>query len=245
MLYFNERLHKADHRGQLAVRGLALGAEIPVKIFGDGFGMWEGSFTADRAQVVITVPGGAVIEQQVLSARRFSPDEVKVRWQAYDPQGRETKSGQGRLGQRNRNRAGHRSRGRHLLAVGPSPRFGHHHQRTGRGLGDRPGRAARSGAGTRSRDRGPHPRCRHTATAGRRRSELRTGFAHGVSRPRHRPGRARSPDRHRWSVSARGSRCRALPRYHSRRGLRHLAPGTGSNPTMSASTSATLRWTPA
>jgi protocatechuate 3,4-dioxygenase beta subunit len=95
MLYFSERLHKADHRGQLAVRGLAHGVEIPVKIFGDGFGMWEGSFTADRAQVVITVPGGAVIEQQVLSARRFSPDEVKVRWQAYDPQGRETKSGQG------------------------------------------------------------------------------------------------------------------------------------------------------
>lgn len=95
MLYFNDRLHKADHRGQLAVRGLAHGAEVPVKIFGDGFGMWEGSFTADRAQVVITVPGGAVIEQQVLSARRFSPDEVKVRWQAYDSQGRETKSGKG------------------------------------------------------------------------------------------------------------------------------------------------------
>lgn len=95
MLYFHERLHKADHRGQLAVEGLAHGESVPVKIFGDGFGMWEGSFVADRAQVVIIVPGGAVIEQQVLSARRFSEDEVKVRWQAYDQQGRETSSGKG------------------------------------------------------------------------------------------------------------------------------------------------------
>jgi len=95
MLYFNERLHKADHRGQLLVQGLPLGATVPVKIFGEGFGMWEGSFTADRAQVVIIVPGGAVIEQQVLSARRFRPDDVKVRWQAYDSQGRETRSGKG------------------------------------------------------------------------------------------------------------------------------------------------------
>jgi len=95
MLYFNERLHVADHRGQLAVEGVAQGATIPVKIFGEGFGMWEGSFTADRAQVVIIVPGGAVIEQQVLSARRFTSDEVKVRWQAYDAQGRETRSGKG------------------------------------------------------------------------------------------------------------------------------------------------------
>lgn len=95
MLYFNDRLHKADHRGQLAVRGLAHGAEVPVKIFGEGFGMWEGTFTADRAQIVIIVPGGAVIEQQVLSARRFSQDDVKVRWQAYDSQGRETKAGKG------------------------------------------------------------------------------------------------------------------------------------------------------
>ncbi len=95
MLYFNDRLHKADHRGQLAVKGIAPGATIPVKIFGDGFGMWEGSFTADSAQVVIIVPGGAVIEQQVLSARRFDADEVTVRWQAYDAQGRETKAGEG------------------------------------------------------------------------------------------------------------------------------------------------------
>jgi protocatechuate 3,4-dioxygenase beta subunit len=95
MLYFNERLHKADHRGQLAVQGVAHGETIPVKIFGEGFGMWEGSFTVDRAQVVIIVPGGAVIEQQVLSARRFTADEVKVRWQAYDPQGRETRAGKG------------------------------------------------------------------------------------------------------------------------------------------------------
>lgn len=95
MLYFNDRLHKADHRGQLAVKGIALGATIPVKIFGDGFGMWEGSFTADSAQITIIVPGGAVIEQQVLSARRFDADEVTVRWQAYDAQGRETKAGKG------------------------------------------------------------------------------------------------------------------------------------------------------
>ncbi len=95
MLYFKDRLHVADHRGQLVVQGVAQGETIPVKIFGEGFGMWEGSFTADRAQVVIIVPGGAVIEQQVLSARRFASDEVKVRWQAYDPQGRETRSGKG------------------------------------------------------------------------------------------------------------------------------------------------------
>jgi protocatechuate 3,4-dioxygenase beta subunit len=95
MLYFNDRLHKADHRGQLVVKGIAPGATIPVKIFGDGFGMWEGSFTADSAQIVIIVPGGAVIEQQVLSARRFDADEVTVRWQAYDTLGRETKAGKG------------------------------------------------------------------------------------------------------------------------------------------------------
>ncbi len=95
MLYFKERLHVADHRGQLAVQGVAQGETIPVKIFGEGFGMWEGSFTADRAQVVIIVPGGAVIEQQVLAARRFGADEVRVRWQAYDSQGRETRSGKG------------------------------------------------------------------------------------------------------------------------------------------------------
>ena len=34
-------------------------------------------------------------ERQVLSAARFEPDKVKVRWQAYDRQGRETRSGKG------------------------------------------------------------------------------------------------------------------------------------------------------
>jgi hypothetical protein len=94
-LYFNERVYQTDERGELRVQGLTHRTTIPVKIFGPGFGMWEGSFTTDRERVLITVPGGAVIEQQVLTARRFDPDEVIVRWQAYTPSGREGKSGKG------------------------------------------------------------------------------------------------------------------------------------------------------
>jgi hypothetical protein len=45
--------------------------------------------------VVITVPGGASLERQVLTDRRFEADEVVVRWQAYHANGREGKSGKG------------------------------------------------------------------------------------------------------------------------------------------------------
>ena len=83
-----------------AYEGLMRRTTIPVKIFGSGFGVWEGSFSTDRERVVITVPGGAIIEQQILSARHFSPDEVIVRWQAYTASGREGKSWQGHLGTR-------------------------------------------------------------------------------------------------------------------------------------------------
>ena len=95
ILYFNDRVYQADGNGQLRVEGLTRRTTIPVKIFGDGFGVWEGSFSTDQEKVVITVPGGAVIEQQVLSTRHFSPDEVIVRWQAYGQSGREGKSGKG------------------------------------------------------------------------------------------------------------------------------------------------------
>jgi len=96
ILYFDERVYQTDDRGQVRVQGLTHRTTMPVKIFGPGFGMWEGSFTTDRERVLITVPGGAVIEQQVLSARRFSADEVVVRWQAYTASGREGKSGKGK-----------------------------------------------------------------------------------------------------------------------------------------------------
>ncbi len=95
ILYFNDRVYQTDGNGQLRVPGLTRRTTIPVKIFGSGFGVWEGSFSTDQDRVVITVPGGAVIEQQVLSSRRFSPDEVIVRWQAYTSSGREGKSGKG------------------------------------------------------------------------------------------------------------------------------------------------------
>ncbi len=95
ILYFNDRVYQTDANGQLRVQGLPRRTTIPVKIFGSGFGVWEGSFTTDQERVVVTVPGGAILEQQVLSARRLSPDEVIVRWQAYTPSGREGKSGKG------------------------------------------------------------------------------------------------------------------------------------------------------
>jgi len=95
ILYFNDRVYQTDGNGQLRVQGLMRRTTIPVKIFGSGFGVWEGSFSTDRERVVITVPGGAIIEQQILSTRHFSPDEVIVRWQAYTASGREGKSGKG------------------------------------------------------------------------------------------------------------------------------------------------------
>ena len=95
MVYFNDLVHITDSRGELQIRGVNRRSTIPVKIFGHGFGMWEGSFTADRERVVITVPGGGIIEQQVLSGRRFAAEDVVVRWQGYHPSGREGKSGEG------------------------------------------------------------------------------------------------------------------------------------------------------
>jgi protocatechuate 3,4-dioxygenase beta subunit len=95
ILYFEDRVYQTDANGQLRVQGLTNRTTIPVKIFGPGFGVWEGSLSTDRDKVVIRVPGGAVIEQQVLTARRFAEDEVIVRWQAYTPSGREGKSGKG------------------------------------------------------------------------------------------------------------------------------------------------------
>jgi protocatechuate 3,4-dioxygenase beta subunit len=95
MVFFDDRAHYTDAHGRLEIRGVVPGKTIPVKVFGDGFGVWEGSFTTDRDHVVLRVPGGAVIEQQVLTARRFEENEVVVRWQSYGPKGREGKSGAG------------------------------------------------------------------------------------------------------------------------------------------------------
>ena len=92
ILYFEDRVYQTDSNGQLRVPGLTNRTTIPIKIFGSGFGVWEGSFSTDRDKVIIRVPGGAVIEQQVLTARQFSADEVIVRWQAYSASGREGKS---------------------------------------------------------------------------------------------------------------------------------------------------------
>jgi protocatechuate 3,4-dioxygenase beta subunit len=95
ILYFKDRVYQTDSNGELRVPGLSRGTTIPIKIFGTGFGFWEGSFATDRERVVITVPGGAIIERQVLSPSRFAADEVIVRWQAYTSTGREGKSGKG------------------------------------------------------------------------------------------------------------------------------------------------------
>ena len=57
ILYFNDRVYQTDGNGQLRVQGLKRRTTIPVKIFGSGFGVWEGSFATDRERVVITVPG--------------------------------------------------------------------------------------------------------------------------------------------------------------------------------------------
>jgi protocatechuate 3,4-dioxygenase beta subunit len=94
-VYLQDRLHRTDARGRLELPGLPLGAAIPLKIFGRGFGLWEGELATERSRVTIVVPGGAAIERQVLSARRFAAGEVKVRWQAYTTEGRETSSGAG------------------------------------------------------------------------------------------------------------------------------------------------------
>ena len=95
MVYFDDLLHVTDANGELRVEGVTQSTSIPVKIFGGGFGMWEGSFTTDQGQVVITVPGGGIIEQQVLSGRRFAAEDVVVRWQGYHPNGHEAASGEG------------------------------------------------------------------------------------------------------------------------------------------------------
>jgi len=94
-VYFDDLLHVTDANGELLIAGVTSRTTIPVKIFGHGFGMWEGSFATDQDEVVITVPGGGVIEQQVLSGRRFAAEDVIVRWQAYHPNGREGESGEG------------------------------------------------------------------------------------------------------------------------------------------------------
>jgi len=95
MVYFNDLVHITDSKGELQIQGVTRKSTIPVKIFGDGFGMWEGSFTTDRERVVITVPGGGIIEQLVLSGRRFAAEDVVVRWQSYHPNGHEGESGEG------------------------------------------------------------------------------------------------------------------------------------------------------
>ena len=48
ILYFNDRVYQTDGNGQLRVQGLMRRTTIPVKIFGSGFGVWEGSFSTDR-----------------------------------------------------------------------------------------------------------------------------------------------------------------------------------------------------
>ncbi len=95
MVYFNDLLHLTDTNGELRIEGVTDRTTIPVKIFGRGFGVWEGSFATDRDEVVITVPGGGIIEQQVLSGRRFAAEDVVVRWQGYHPNGHEGASGEG------------------------------------------------------------------------------------------------------------------------------------------------------
>jgi protocatechuate 3,4-dioxygenase beta subunit len=95
VVLFNGRNHRTDDRGRVDIGGVTSGEVVPVKIFGHGFGVWEGSLTTDERLVVLRVPGGGIIEQQVLTARRFDEEEVVVRWQGYSPEGREGKSGRG------------------------------------------------------------------------------------------------------------------------------------------------------
>jgi len=95
LVYFEERAHHTDELGRLHVQGVPDRTTIPVTVYGPGFGRWEGSFDTARESVTLRVPGGGVLEQQVLSARDFDEDEVVVRWQSYTNGGRELKGGGG------------------------------------------------------------------------------------------------------------------------------------------------------
>lgn len=95
IVQFNDLVYRTDSKGELQIQGVMRETTIPVKIYGRGFREWEGSFSTDRERVIITVPGGAIIEQRVLSGRRFAAADVFVWWQGYHPSGRESESGDG------------------------------------------------------------------------------------------------------------------------------------------------------
>ncbi|MFV2073711.1 MAG: carboxypeptidase regulatory-like domain-containing protein [Thermoanaerobaculales bacterium] len=95
LVYFEESAHFTDERGRLEVDGVPDGTTIPVTVYGPGFGRWESSFDTAGKRVTLRVPGGGVLEQQVLTARTYDEHEVVVRWQSYTDRGRELRGGGG------------------------------------------------------------------------------------------------------------------------------------------------------
>ncbi|MEJ2190083.1 MAG: carboxypeptidase-like regulatory domain-containing protein [Acidobacteriota bacterium] len=93
-VYLEDRILHTDKHGQLIIEGVT-GGSLPVTVRGEGFGSFAGTIDADREEVVLEVPGGGVIERQVLTARRFEEDEVIVTWQRFTADGREEMFGRG------------------------------------------------------------------------------------------------------------------------------------------------------
>jgi protocatechuate 3,4-dioxygenase beta subunit len=93
-VYLEDRILHTDDHGQLTIEGVA-GGSLPITVRGEGFGSFAGTIDTDREEVVLEVPGGGVIERQVLTARRFEDDEVLVTWQRFTADGREEMFGRG------------------------------------------------------------------------------------------------------------------------------------------------------
>ncbi len=89
---FRRRL--ADDEGALVFEGVRPGDELALEVRGAGLRPWQGRVVADRAEVVLRIAAGAVVEWPILTGREVAADEVRGWWSRLNRQGREIAEGE-------------------------------------------------------------------------------------------------------------------------------------------------------
>ncbi len=87
------RKHRTDDGGVIVFEGVEPGAYLDLKIFGAGLRPWRGRVEVDRAEVVLRIPAGGVLEWPILTDREIDDAEVVAGWSRLNGRGREIADG--------------------------------------------------------------------------------------------------------------------------------------------------------
>ena len=87
------RKHSTDDEGVLVFEGVGRGAHFDLEILGAGLQPWRGRVEADRAEVVLRIASGGVLEWPILTGREIAEDDVVAGWSKLNDRSREIADG--------------------------------------------------------------------------------------------------------------------------------------------------------